>query len=308
MFFYYLILFIGVFAASTSALFVKLSHTDPVLLASYRSLIAGVVLLPLFFRALKSHAGQYRVSSLRRTLMPGMFLGIHFITWTIGARLTPVSNSTLIVNMLPVITPFLLYFMIREVINRAECYGTFLSLAGVAVLGFADYRLNIKYALGDIICFVSMLFYAFYIVWGRKNRDIPSLWLYVVPLYLIAGLFTLLIYFMAQQSGFTAAASVHDYDARDLGLIFALALIPTVIGHSIFNYSLKHLRGQSVSIIALSQFIFAGFMGVYILNEFPSVAFYLASTLLVMGAIVVIFASRPGAGYKKIFALLRGEP
>ena len=91
---------------------------------------------------------------------------------------------------------FLLYAMLRELINRAEIYGTLLSLAGLVVLGVADYRINASHALGDTICLVSLVLYAFYIVWGRKNRDIPSLWLYVVPLYLTAGIATMLVLFI----------------------------------------------------------------------------------------------------------------
>ena len=293
MLFHFLLLFIGVFAASTSVIFIKLSHTDALLLAGYRALIAGVVLLPLFISAMRRYAGQDKGSLLLRSLMPGIFLGVHFTTWNIGARLTPAANSTLIINMLPILTPFLLFVMIREVINRAEIYGTLLSLTGLAVLGLADFRINARYALGDAICVGSMVLYAFYMVWGRKNRDIPSLWLYVVPLYLTAGVFTLLALFIGNAIGMMAVDPMQFYSTRELWLILALALIPTVLGHTLFNYSLKHLRGQSVSIIVLSQFIFAGVMGYYFLEEIPSAAFYIASVLLVIGAILVIFAAQP---------------
>jgi len=62
--------------------------------------------------------------------------------FNIGARLTPAANSTLIINMLPIITPFLFYAILREFINRAEIYGTILSLAGLVVLGVTDYRID----------------------------------------------------------------------------------------------------------------------------------------------------------------------
>jgi hypothetical protein len=41
--------------------------------------------------------------------------------------------------------------------------------------------------MGDITCFVSILFFCVYLVQARANRSFPSVWLYVVPLYAAAG-------------------------------------------------------------------------------------------------------------------------
>jgi len=290
---HFLLLFIGVLATSTSVIFIKLSHTDAVLLAGYRALFAGVVLLPLFIRAMRKYRGQNKGSLLLRSLAPGIFLAVHFAVWNIGARLTPAANSTLIINMLPIITPFLFYAMLRELINRAEIYGTLLSLAGLVVLGIADYKINARHALGDTICLASLILYAFYIVWGRKNRDASSLWLYVVPLYLTAGIATMLVWFIGNVSGLIEVDPLRNNALREFWLILALVLIPTVIGHTILNYSLKHLRGQSVSIIILSQFIFGGLLGYLFLDEIPGPAFYIASVLIVIGALIVIITAQP---------------
>ena len=287
------LLFLGVLATSTSVIFIKLSQTDAVLLAGYRALFAGLILLPLFIRAIRKYPNQNKGPLLFRSLAPGIFLGVHFAVWNIGARLTPAANSTLIINMLPIFTPFLLYAMLRELINRAEIYGTLLSLAGLVVLGVADYRINASHALGDAICLVSLVLYAFYMVWGRKNRDIPSLWLYVVPLYLTAGITTMLVLFIGNIIGLMDVDPLRYNTLREFSLILALVLIPTVIGHTILNYSLKHLRGQTVSIIVLSQFIFGGLLGYLYLDEIPGPAFYIASVLIVIGALIVIIAVQP---------------
>ena len=289
----FFLLFIGVLATSTSVIFIRLSQTDAVLLAGYRSLLAGLILLPFFIKALRKHKHDYKGSFFFRSLIPGLFLAVHFAIFNIGARLTPAANSTLIINMLPIITPFLFYAILREFINRAEIYGTILSLAGLVVLGVTDYRIDSRHGAGDIICFVSLIFYAFYLVLGRKNRDIVSIWLYVVPLYLTAGITTILVLFIGNESGLTDVPIFCFYTLYEFLLILALALIPTVIGHTIINYSLKYLRAQSVSIIILSQFIFAGVLGYVFLNEIPNYAFYIASTLIVIGALIVIITARP---------------
>ena len=143
MFLPYVIVLFGVFAGSTAVIFLKLSQTDPVLLSAYRLLVAGIVMLPWFFRARSRHPGAFEWKDLRRIFWPALFLGLHFISWMIGARLTPAANSTLIVMMVPIVMPFLMWFLLREMITRREVVGTLLSMLGVMFLGASDYRFNL---------------------------------------------------------------------------------------------------------------------------------------------------------------------
>ena len=74
-------------------------------------------------------------------------------------------------------------------------------------------------------------------------------------------------------------------------LILGLGIIPTVLGHSILNYSMRHIRGQAVGIAALGQFIFAGIMGYFLLSDAPQQTFYVAAPLAVVGAILALRAT-----------------
>ena len=287
----YGILFAGLFCCATSVIFIKLSAVDPVLLAAYRLLIAGVVLVPFFIHALKRHPGIFMQWYFKRTLWPGAFLGLHMILWTVGARLTPTVNSTLIVNIVPILMPFLLYFMAHEVINRTEATGTCVALSGVMLLGFYDYRLSAEYALGDSICLASMVLFAVYLTFARRNRDFVSIWFYIVPVYLWGGLLCLVMSLIGWMAVGWVDSPFRSYPLREIMLISGLALVPTVLGHTFINYALKHLRGQRVAIINSSQFILAGIMAYVLLQEVPEREFYLCSILIVSGAIIVIRAA-----------------
>ena len=276
-----LILLLGVYACSTAVIMIKATDVDPVLLAAYRQLIAAAALSPLFVRDLRRHGRRYRPTHLLRAVVPGLLLGAHFISWIIGARMTPAANSSLIVNMVPVAMPFLLHFMVRERLTRGEWLGTALAVAGVAVLAGADYGLGGRHFLGDVICLGSMVLFAAYLALGRRNRDFPTVWLYLVPLYFVGGAAC----FLASLARVSPAAVG---TVRDVVLIFGLGLVPTVIGHSILNASMKHLRGQSVSIANLGQFLFAGIMAAFCFGEIPTWPFYLASVLLVAGCALAI--------------------
>jgi len=274
-------LLFGVFACSTSILFIKISTENSVLLSAYRLLVAAIILTPVFLKNLKKHKDNFGWRELQASLLPGVSLGLHFIAWIIGARMTMVTNATLIVNMVPVVMPFFLFILFKEIVNRWEIIGSIIALVGILILSGGDFHLNNQTFQGDLLCFIAMLLFAFYLALGRKNKDHINIWLYLVPLYYIAGIFCFLISLFAVNP-------IKNYTLKNLLLILGLGIVPTVIGHSILNYSMKHFRGQIVSIINLSQFIFAGIMGYFILGEIPKNLFYISAILVASGSILVI--------------------
>lgn len=287
-----MILIAGVVCCSTAVIFIKLSDVDPVLLAAYRLTLAGVMLAPFFIQALKRHPGVFMPRYFKRTLWPGLILGLHMILWFVGARLTPAVNSTLIVSAVPIVMPFTLYFMVREVVNRREVAGTFIAFAGVLILGVSDYYFSPEHALGDAVCFASMVLYAVYLAFARRNRDFVSIWFYLAPVYLGAGLICLTLGLIGWTAFDIVESPFRSYPGRDLLLILGIALVPTVLGHSCINYALKHLRGQTVTIINLSQFIFAGLMAYIVFVEIPGGSFYASSLLVMSGAAIAIRPAR----------------
>lgn len=281
------ILLLGVFACSTAVVWIKTCTIDPLLLAAYRLLGAGIVLSPLFFRDLRHFEGGFTRSHLLRCLLPALMLSTHFITWIMGARMTWAANATLSVNMVPIAMPFVIYVMMRERVTRGEIIGTMISMGGVAVLWIDSYEYSIDYLWGDIICMISMLLFTINLALSRHNRDFASIWLYVVPVYLLAGLIGLLIAW--PFSGLTQTMGMDNWLA-----LAGIIAVPTLLGHTLLTWALKHLHGQLVSIVNLAQFIFAAIMGAVFLNEIPGSATYIAGALVIAGAIVVIMKSQPG--------------
>lgn len=286
----YLLLIIGVYCCSTSVIFIKIGNTDPVVLSAYRLIIGGLVLMPLAARAMRNTRRISWKELVGRTLAPAIFLGVHFISWIIGARLTPSANASLIVNMVPVVMPLLLLVVVHEKINSAEAIGTILALTGVIYLGFADFSMSRQHAFGDLICFLSMVTYALYLIFARKNKDLPSVYIYVVPVYLIAGFFCLGIAIALEIAGKDTIWFGDDAVTEWISIL-GLALVPTVLGHSLINWAFRTIRGQAVVIINLAQFIFAGIMGFILLKEVPQLSFYISSILVVAGALFVILKS-----------------
>ena len=279
-----LLLLVGVFCGASSVVMIKASHLHPAVLSAYRLFLAVLLLLPIYLREVHRFRAVFSAREhLLPTLLPGLVLALHLITWTQGAQWTRAANATLIVCMVPVVMPFLLFFTMGEVITKWELLGTAVAMSGAVWLGASDFGVSRQSVLGDITCFISMLLFSYYLVQGRINRGFPSLWLYLVPLYAVAGGVCFLI-------ALCVAKPLESYPTREWLLVLAQAVVPTILGHSILNHAMKQLRGQLVSVVNLFQFLFAGALGYLFFNEVPGPVFYGAGLLVVGGAILVIRA------------------
>jgi len=276
-----LLLLVSVFAASTAVIMIKASTVHPFLLASLRLFVAAAALMPIYLRDLRRHRAAYTGAHLRASMLPGVILAIHLMSWVVGARMTPTANASLIVNLMPLAMPFFLAWLVGERLTGREIAATGIALVGVIILTATDLNLSATYFVGDVICFGSMLFYAFYLALGRRNRTFPTVWLYLVPLYLVAGVLRMAVALFFVNP-------IQPYPAREVALILGLGLVPTVIGHSLLNRSMQYFRGQIVSILNMGQFVFAGLMGYWLFDEVPAWSFYVASALLAVSAWIVV--------------------
>jgi drug/metabolite transporter (DMT)-like permease len=282
----YLLLFLGVFACSTSAVLIRMSATDPFVLAALRLLIASVLLMPVLLAQLRKHGSAFTREHLRRTHVPAVVLALHLISWSFGARMTVVAQSSLIVNLVPIALPFFLFALVGERLNMAEVIGTLLSIAGLVGLSIRDALSGGGSPMGNAVCFGSMLLFALYLALGRRNRDFPSIWLYVIPVYGQAALICAVV----------ALPRFHTFavgSAREWAIMVGLAAGPTVCGHSLLNAAMRRIRGQIVSLCNVSQFIFAGIMGYLIFGEVPHAVFYVTSVVVVAGVAIVVLATPP---------------
>jgi len=278
-----LLLVFGVMLGATAVIMIKAGDEHPLLVASYRLLIAALVLTPFFLRDRKYFEGAFGLKELSWTFAPAVALAAHFITWVIGARLTVVANASLLANLTPVAMPFFVWLFFNERVTRQEMIGTGITLTGVVLLTLSNLRISPENIPGDLLCLVSMLAFAVYLALGRRNGQRLTIWLYMVPLYWLAGLICLLIAVFFVNP-------IKPYTTMNVLLILGLGLIPTVFAHTILNYSLRFFRGQVVSVTNLTQPIYAGVLGYLVFGEIPGKSFYPAAIVILIGILIVLFS------------------
>lgn len=311
-----LLLLIGVVSCSLAIVFIKESAVDPLLLSGLRLAGAAAILSPLFAIDWWRHRKTVTWRHFRDAAIPGVLLALHFASWITGARMTPAANSTLIVNVVPLVTPLLLWLIVGERLSRTELAATVVTLLGVAVLFVTDFQASGAHFRGDAVCFGSMLLLAGYLTLARRYRHHPTVWLYLVPLYASAALLCLIAgsFIAAAPGGFLSvghngavaaapgsgwAGFGSRWAAIDWSVewrwIAALTVIPTVIGHSLINNAMRHLPGQTVSLLVMTQFLSAAIVAYLWLGEVPGWSFYPAAAAVLTGGLMVAFAKPPAA-------------
>ncbi|EDY82336.1 Integral membrane protein DUF6 [Verrucomicrobiia bacterium DG1235] len=277
----FLLLLSGVFFCSTSVIIIRSSELPPSLLAAYRLIFAAVLLSPPFLLAWKKHRNAFPARQFLRCILPAVLLATHFISWAWGARLTYIANATLIINLTPAVMPFLAHFLIREKVTRKEILGTLVALCGVFILSYSAFSIDPQFLLGNVVCFGSMITFAAYLAFGRINRDFPSIWLYMIPIYVIASVICFIFSFFTLDS-----LSIRSTD--EVGWMLAMAVLPTILGHVTLNRSLRYFAAQTFAVVNLHQFVFAGIMGWLIFKDTPPTIFYFAAVLCISGAVIVV--------------------
>jgi drug/metabolite transporter (DMT)-like permease len=277
-------LVLGEILGALSIYFIKNSTMNPLLLASGRQMTAALILLPLFVREIRQDR-DFQWKNLLTPIIPGILLGIHFITWNMGARMIPGANATLIVTLTPAVTPFFLLILAGERVTKWEGWGSLLAILGSIILAMSDLKLNREFFTGDLLCLISMVTFSIYMVFSK--RYMKGIWTYLVPLYFTGGIFCFLASLMGGnpwQEGLTN---------QDWIAILGLGLVCTVGSHSIMNWAMKHIRGQIVSLFHTTQFLYAGIIGLIFFGELPEWNFLLAALIILTGLILPIVFSVP---------------
>jgi drug/metabolite transporter (DMT)-like permease len=269
-----IVLLIGVFFVSWAAILIKLSHAEPTTIAFFRMFFSTFMVA----LAIPFYHGKWFVQKrdMAITLLSGIFLGLHFYTWVAGLKVTSISSSVVLVTTQPIFVAILGYLILRERIGIYGVIAVILGLLGSFLVARGDLKIDPAHLKGDILSLLGAVFAGSYLFLGRYLRPRIDLIPYIVTVYGVSSL-VLLILGLATSS-IAAPAGGSEYL-----IFFLLALGPTILGHNLYNYALRHLPAFPVGISILGEPVLATIWGILIFGEKP-----LFTTLL--GGIIIILA------------------
>ncbi|NMC61173.1 MAG: DMT family transporter, partial [Candidatus Methanofastidiosa archaeon] len=113
-----------------------------------------------------------------------------------------------------------------------------------------------------------------YLIITRRFRAKFSLIVYIFFVYSFSSIFLILFSILTRQKLFGYSRVTYVY-------LFLVALLPQIIGHTLYNWALKYFSAPFIAVSILGEPVFASLFAFMLLNERPSL-------LEIIGAIIIM--------------------
>jgi drug/metabolite transporter (DMT)-like permease len=195
-------------------------------------------------------------------VLSGAFLAAHFATWIPSVRYTTVAASTVLVTAAPVFVAIASAWM-GERVPRGTRYGIALALLGALVVSGGDFGISGRAVYGDVLSLLGAIFAAGYFLIGRSLRQRLPLLVYVTIVY--ASCTILLAPVMA-----AGGTPFTGFPGATWGLFVLMAIVPQIMGHTVFNFLLRDLDPTVVTVGIMGEPVGASLLALAFFGEAPS--------------------------------------
>jgi len=278
----YLAIIIGVVAVSFSAIFTKLAEAPPLVIAFYRLAFTVLLITPFALnRAGRRELKQTTGRELALAALAGLLLAAHFAVWISSLNYTTVASSTILVTMQPLFVVTGAYLFLKEGLTARALIGAGLALTGSVLIGINDFQMGGTALYGDLLAFSGALFVAGYVLIGRTLRARLPIATYTFVVFGTAAAALLL-------ANLATSTPLYPYPQQTWAWFLALAVVPTILGHMVFNWSLRYVKAAVVSVSILGEPVGATTLAYFIFGEVPGLLQLAGGAVIATGLYVFI--------------------
>ena len=275
-------------AISTSGILIRLTEAPPLATAAYRMLGASAILLAFSLLRQRTELRALSSGQIRLLVGGGVLVGLHFALWTSALFHTSVASAVLLTDTHPVFVALAAWGFLGEPTLPAVWLGIGLAMLGSGVIGFGDLRLGGEALTGDAMAIGAAITFAGYLVIGRRARKDLGVAVYAGLVYGVGGL---VITAMALLSG----TSLTAFSQNDVLAWLGLILIPTMGGHTVFNWALRHLAASVVGVAILGEPVLTTAWAWLILREVPPLTVFVGGAVTLAGLYIALNKRAEGA-------------
>lgn len=268
-----LVIFIGALGVSTSPILIKMSQSPALAIAFFRMLITVLLLTPYILSKNLQELKSLNKTQVVKIIISGTFLGMHFSAWIMSLKYTSVASASVLVNTSPILLLLITYFIFKETISKKEILAVVGAFLGSLVLTLGDFSGGSNALLGDMFAILGAAFICVYLLIGNNIRQRVSMSTYTYLTYAFAMITIFIINLFVKQDFLVTAP-------KEYLLFLAMAVFPTLLGHSLFNWSLKYVSATFVSMAILTEPILASILAIFMFAEIPSLLQLLGSFII----------------------------
>jgi len=264
----YAVLALGVGVVSTASILIRYAQGQAVpslTIAAVRLGLAAALLTPLVWARASGELQALRRRDLALALLSGTALAVHFWSWIASLAYTSVASSTALVTTNPLWVGLASLLILGERMGPRTIGGIALTLAGGACIFASDSSagsagLQPDPLRGNLLALLGALAASAYLLIGRALRPRVGLLVYI---WLTYGTAALVLMMVVGIAGYPLAG----YSALAYAAMIGLALGPQLLGHTAFNWALRHVSATFVAVSILGEPIGSALLALLIFDE-----------------------------------------
>ena len=208
-------------------------------------------------------------------------MACHWISYFYALKLSNLAIGMLSLFTFPEITTLLAPFFSKQKLNSTHIFLAFLVLIGVYML-VPDFSLENKYLKGILCGIFSAFCYALRNLTIKKHVKKYNGSMLMFHQMMIVSVLLIPVLFFSDFSNLES----------QFPLVLLVALLTTVIGHTMILNSLKHFSVSTASIISSIQPIFGVIIAYIFVGEVPSLNTYIGGSLILLTVVIESIRSK----------------
>jgi drug/metabolite transporter (DMT)-like permease len=250
-------------------------------------LFAVVLVLPLLALPRRDARTLVRApirrSDLVLSVVAGAIFALDLTLWAVGLHYTSVSSAMLMVSTDPIWIALFGALFFAEKPKPLAVAGIAAAVVGAAVVAGVDIRISGSALGGDALALAAAMAETWYFLIGRRVRARVDTARYATIVYISCAACT---WIMLSATHYSPVISLHD-----VWLALALALIVTVMGHTLISRSLGYMPAAVVAVCILSQPLIAAVLAFLFLHQTVPVTTAVGGLIALAGIGLVAYAN-----------------
>lgn len=170
--------------------------TSPVVLVSWRTVFAAILLLPFWLSGRTPSRNTSSTKEHIQVALAGICLGLHFTCWIASLQYTSVAAASVLVTIHPIIIILIERYWFKRGFAKTTWIGVILAFAGSGLLGIFAGNFQKSFPnvpLGNGLAILAAILFAAYLLLGQQVRQKRTWINYVFPVYSYAAVICLLL-------------------------------------------------------------------------------------------------------------------
>ena len=273
-------LIIGIFGIGSSGPLIALSAMPVPTLIFWRNLGGSLMTLPFALRHKLDRTG------VKWAVLAGIVLAVHFVGFFLSMRMTSVTAGTAIVATQPIFAAFFVKLTGGHIPTKAWL-GMLISFTGVLVVTGIDLQLDRRSFLGDLAALISGALAAAYMLIGSRAQQTLATTSYTTICYFVCAMTALPMALLSRYD-------IVGFALREWWILLGLIIGAQILGHTMFNMTLKRVSPAVVSMIVFFEVPVAAIVSlVFDIGKQPTLSIIPGVILILLGCILVVLRTRP---------------